>query len=223
MLHRNDLIREFPVVHKTDRDCESPLVVDFIKARCPLEALLDIGAHYSGETYGTAIRNLQNLKRHDGIDIQPADSATASILDHYYVGNANTFQFDLPQYDAVICVSTIEHSGVSTYQGDPVDERMKLFHRCLELARKHLFISFPIGQEYTVPGQLSVVTREQLHVWEGWCWEKMFKTTVRFFYSQGPQASHPWYEHTKRDVAVRVPYIDYIGNQSICVMEIDKT
>jgi hypothetical protein len=41
-------------------------------------------------------------------------------------------------------------------------------------------------------------------------------------YTQGAQAGHPWYEHEKRDVAVKIPYIDYIGNQSICVMEIEK-
>jgi hypothetical protein len=164
---------------------------------------------------------LQNLKRHDGIDIQPADSATAAILDNYFVGNANTFQFDLPQYDAVICVSTIEHSGVSTYKGDPVDERMKLFHRCLELARKHLWISFPIGQLYTVEGQLSVVTGQQLEVWETLC--KPYKTNVRFLQSQGPQAGHPWREHRSRAAAVQSQYLDYVGNCNIAVMEIDKT
>ncbi len=221
MLKTEDFIREFPVVHKTDRDCEAPLVVEFISARCPLESLLDIGAHYSGETYGTDIRHLQGLKRHDGIDIQPADSATAALLDNYFVGNATTFQFDLPQYDAVICVSTIEHSGVSTYKGNYLEERNKLFKRCLELARKHLWISFPIGQEYVVPDQLAVITDEQLVFWETCC--SRFNCKKRFFYSQGPQAGHPWREHTKRDVAVRVPYMDFIGNQSIAVMEVDKT
>ena len=220
MLRIEDFIREFPVVHKTDRDCEAPLVVEFLSQRqWHGGSLLDIGAHYSGETYAPMIRCYP--KRYDGIDIQPADSATAAVLDHFYVGNANTFQFDLPQYDAVICVSTIEHSGVSTYQGDPVDERMRLFHRCLDLARKHLWISFPVGQPYLVPGQLSIVTEEQLTVWEGWC--KPHRCNTRLFYSQGPQAGHPWREHRRRDIAVRVPYMDFIGNQSIAVLEVDKT
>jgi len=220
MLKTEDFIREFPVVHKTDRDCESPLVVEFLSSRqWHGGSLLDVGAHYSGETYAPMIRCYAT--RYDGIDIQPADSSTAALLDNYFVGNANTFQFDLPQYDAVICVSTIEHSGVSTYQGDPVDERMKLFHRCLDLARKHLFISFPIGQEYTVPGQLSVVTDAQLSVWEGWG-RAYTKCRTRFFQSQGPQAVHPWREHRNRAAAVQSQYLDYIGNCNIAVMEIDK-
>lgn len=218
MLKTEDFIREFPVVHKTDRDCEAPLVQEFIEARCPMRTLLDIGAHYSGETYATKLDFW--LDRYDGIDIQPPDSATESVLDHYYIGNANTFKFDLPQYDVVICVSTIEHSGVSTYKGDPLVERNELFKRCLALSRKHLFISFPIGQEYTMPDQLSVITDEQLVFWET-CVSR-FNVKKRFFYSQGTQAGHPWREHTKRDVAVRIPFLDFIGAQSICVLEIDK-
>src|SRR5207245_4735877 len=100
MLSISDFTREFPVVHKTDRDCEAPLVQEFIEARFQTEAgyrlvasILDIGAHYSGETYAPVLRH--HATRYDGIDIQPADSATAAVLDTFYVGNANEFTFEL--------------------------------------------------------------------------------------------------------------------------------
>lgn len=217
MLSIKDFTREFPIVLKTDRDCETPLVTEFIGARKP-GSLLDIGAHYSAHHYGPALRD--HVQRYDGIDIQPADDKTYSLLDHFYVGNANTFAFELPQYDAVICVSTIEHAGVSTYKGDYVQERMRLFSKCLSLAKKHLWISFPIGQEHICQGELAIITDEHLNAWEGMI--DRYKVKKRFIYSQGPQAGHPWREHGKRDVAVRVPYMEFVGNQSICVLEIDK-
>jgi hypothetical protein len=217
MLSQSDFIREFPVVLKTDRDCETPLVVEFIKARAPIGSLLDIGAHYSGHHYAPAIRGL--VRQYDGIDIQPADNATASILDSFYTGNANTFPW-AADYEAVICVSTIEHAGVSTYKGDYVAERMKLFERCLYLASKYVWISFPFGQEYVCPDQMAIITDAHLAYWE--VMTEKFKVKERFFYSQGPQAGHPWREHSKRDVACRIPYLDFEGNKSICVMEIEK-
>jgi hypothetical protein len=217
MLSMSDFIREFPVVLKTDRDCETPLVIEWLNSRPDIKTVLDIGAHYSGHHYARAIRPF--LFRYDGIDIQPPDDATRALLDHYYTGNANTFSFEVDQYDAVICVSTIEHAGVSTYQGDYVTERMSLFQRCLALARKHMWISFPVGQPYVCPGQMAIITAEHLDQWERWT--AKYRVKERFFLTQGAQAGHPWREHTNREAALSVPYFDYIGNQSICVMEVD--
>lgn len=217
MLSTNDFIREFPVVLKTDRDCETPLVTEFIQSRGPIGSLLDVGAHYSGHHYAEVLRF--SAVRYDGIDIQPPDEKTAQLLNNYYTGNANSFSFDLPQYDAVICVSTIEHAGVSTYQADYVTERMNLFQRCLALARKHFWISFPVGQPYLCPGQMAIISHEQLDQWERWT--AKYRVKERFILTQGAQASHPWREHTSREAALCVPYFDYIGNQSICVMEVD--
>jgi len=216
MLKIEEFIREFPVVLKTDRDCETPLVTEFIQARQP-HSLLDIGAHWSGNHYAPALRTA--VKEYTGIDIQPPDDVTSKVLDAYIIGNANTYPFNR-LFDAVICVSTIEHAGVSTYKGDYIKERMTLFSKCLRLARKHVWISFPVGQEYTFTGELSVITADHLMAFESMC--KGMKVKARFFQSQGPQAGHPWREHTKREAAVRSQYYDYIGNCNIGVLEIDK-
>lgn len=213
----NDFIREFPINSRTDRDCEVPLLVEYIKSKSPITSLLDVGAHYSSSSthYAHQIRPL--ITQYDGVDII-YDPEAKKILNTFYTGNAN--EINLPQYEMVICVSTIEHAGLSTYKADYVEERMKLFMKCLELTKKYMWISFPVGQEYVYPNELAPVTDKQLKRWE--ILTSNFKVKERFFYNQGPQANHPWYEHTKRDVAVKIPYLDFIGNQSICVLEIEK-
>lgn len=218
MLKLEDFIREFPVIRMTDRDVEIPVLLEFIHKIFPIDSLLDIGCHGTHNYYANELRKFVN--HYDGVDILP-DSETAKILDHYIVGNALEFPYTR-QFDTVVCLSAIEHSGVSTYKKTNIqEEQNQLFKQCLDLARKHLWISFHIGQEYVYPDEFSTITGEQLELWEKLTQD--YKVTERFFYNQGPQAKHPWYEHAKRDVAVRIPYIDYIGNQSVAILEIDKS
>lgn len=218
MLSTTDFVREFPVVRKTDRDAEAVVLTEYITSLPPIESALDIGCH-SSEKDGLYARTIRDkVKVYDGIDIKL--DPELKLLNHYFVGNVNEYQF--PQkYDLVTCVSTIEHTGLSTYKADPLTERMGMFMKCLELSKKYVWISFPTGQEYTFPDQLSVITDKLLKRWESLTVN--FKVKERFFYTQGAQAGHPWHEHTKRDVAVKIPYMDFIGNQSITVLEIDKT
>ena len=215
MLSQKDFIRTFPVATKTDRDCEVPLLMEWIDRLGPIDSLLDIGCHYSEHYYARLIR--PRVRLYDGVDVA-FDPPTGQVLNNYYLGNAN--KVELVPHDVVICVSTIEHSGLSTYKDDYVAERIKLFARCVSLAKKHLWISFPIGQEHVEEGQLAIITAEHEAKFR-----KMIppsaKVNQRFFYSQGPQAGHPWNEHRKGDVAVRIPYLEFVGNQSICVLEID--
>lgn len=217
MLATKDFVRTFPVNLKTDRDCETPMIIEWAKKHSRLGSLLDIGAHWSGHHYAQQIRAL--VDHYDGIDIQPPDDITKAILNGYFVGNANDYKFDR-SYDAVICVSTIEHAGVSTYKGDFLEERMKLFEKGLSLAKKHFWISFPVGQAYTYPGEFAIVTKQHVESFE--VLAKGCTIKKKFFYNQGPQAGHPWHQHTKKDVAFNIPYMTFIGNQSILIMEVDK-
>jgi hypothetical protein len=215
MLSQKDFIRTFPVATKTDRDCEVPLLMEWIDRLGPIDSLLDIGCHYSEHYYARLIR--PQVKLYDGVDVA-LDPPTAQVLDNYYLGNAN--KVSLQPHDVVICVSTIEHSGLSTYKDDYVAERMKLFARCVSLARKHLWISFPIGQEHVEEGQLAIITKEHYTQFLNMI-PKSARVKARFLYSQGPQAGHPWQEHRKSEVAVKVPYMEFVGNCSIAVLEID--
>lgn len=217
-----DIIREFPIQWRTDRDVENPLVIEFLQKIAPIESLLDCGAHSStgDDKYGKQIRPF--IKHYAGIDIMD-DLEARKVLDAYYIGNINQFWQDSNLYDVVICVSSIEHSGVSTYKGNPIEERMKLFKRCLELARKYLWISFPTGLEYTYPNELSIITETTLKTWEDIVRNKGYKLKERFFHNQGgPQLGTPWIEHNNRKAATLQQYWDYCGNQSLCVLEIEK-
>lgn len=216
MLKITDFIREFPVVTKTDRDVERPLVIEWLRNK-HFERVLDIGCHSSAHEGGYAKEVRNHAKLYDGIDII-RDDRLDGILDHQFVGNANTYS--LEQYECVLCVSTIEHAGLSTYKADYQKERMELFKRVINLSTNYVWISFPLGQPYVYSDQLAVIPATTLKVWEGLV--SKYKVKQRYFYTQGAQAGHPWYEHEKRNVAVRIPYIDYVGNSSICVMEVEK-
>lgn len=219
MLKLEDFVREFPVNRKTDRDSEAPLLLEWLQNK-QFESVLDVGCHSSLTDGGYAEELRRRAKLYDGIDIRE-DSRMEGFLNHYLVGNANErFTNESSLYDAVVCVSTIEHAGLSTYKGSNEEEKVKLFETCLKLAKRYVWISFPVGQPYVYPDQLSVITDKQLEGFE--TLTSNYKVKQRFLYNQGPQAGHPWREHTKRDVAVKIPYIDFIGNQSICVMEIEK-
>lgn len=219
MLKIEDFIKEFPINLKTDRDCEIPLVLEYVQNH-PVDSLLDVGAHYSVYNhYASELRKL--AKRYDGIDIIE-DIEAKKILDNFYVGNA--IDHPLEQYDMVLCISTIEHAGVSTYKKENIkEEQFRLFSRCLELTKKYMWISFPTGLQYVYPNELSIITEDQLISWETLIKDSGCKLKERFFHNQsGPQAGTPWREHTKREAACKQQYWDYIGNQTICVMEIEK-
>lgn len=219
MLKReSDILREFPVVLRTNRDCENPSVIEFVKSHPDIESLIDVGAHNSWANYAPEIRKL--VKRYYAVDILD-DPETKKIVDSYYIGNANEIHFGQQIYDCVISVSVFEHCGISTYTADHKSEVIKLFETCLMLSKKYVWISCDIGlEDYVTEGQHCPITlplwNKMLHI------AKNHKVTERFFYSQGPQAGHMWLEHAKKEVAFKIPYISYIGNQSIGVLEIEK-
>lgn len=220
MLRTEDFIRDFPVVKKTDRDCELVLLKEYVESKTPIESLLDVGSHFS--TYnGYAPMLRKHAKLYDGIDIID-DTDASIILDHFFVGNAITYP--LEQYDMVACISTIEHAGVSTYKREDIQgEQNALFKRCLELTKKYMWISFPTGLPYIYPNELSIITEDQLTLWEKMVKDAGFKLKERFLHNQsGPQFNSPWREHKKREASCKQMYWDYCGNMSITVMEIEK-
>jgi len=213
MLRSKDFIREFPIKYRTDRDVEAPLLLEFLEETKPV-SLLDVGAHWSHASYAPEVRKL--VKTYDAVDVLP-DPQTEDIVDNYYVGKLEDHLDRLPKYDVVTCVSTLEHAGLSTYKGNYWTERIDLFCQCLVLAER-VWFSFPVGQDYLYPNELAVVTGDHLRIFEEEAGGRQIKE--RFFYTQGCQSDHPWYEHQKKDVALKIPFIDFIGCQSLCVMEV---
>lgn len=219
MLKSTDFIREFPIKTKTDRDVEIPLLVEYVSKHKP-ESLLDVGAHWSHAYYAKEIRPF--IKKYDAVDILP-DEQTKAIVDNYYVGNS--LSLPLTQYDMVICVSSIEHSGLSTYKIPEEDlklERSLVFTNILERFYKKCFFSFPVGLEYPNPTEMMPITKEELDSFSYVMDYRKIKHQERFFYNKSVTDGFPWQEHTKRDVALKIPYIDFIGTQSLCVLTAEK-
>jgi hypothetical protein len=81
-----DFFNELPVRFRTDRDCEMPILLKFLKDHVSKnDSLLDIGAHYSRNTYAPSVRPLFSL--YDGIDVVE-DPFSKPLLNHFFVGNA---------------------------------------------------------------------------------------------------------------------------------------
>jgi len=215
--------RAMPIKAKTERDAEGARLLEFVKEKRP-ESLLDVGCAASWLSYAPELRKL--VKRYDGIDLVE-DEKMKPYLDFYHVGDAIDFEksnrfFDKP-YEMVACVSTIEHTNLSSKKKawlEPEEERKKMFKRCLDLAEKWFWISFPVGRKYRYLEEFEIITDKELVFYEGMCFG--YKLEERFYYTQGSQVDHPWLEHRMRNLAVKIPFLEYIGNQSLCVMEVEK-
>lgn len=217
LIWEKDVIREFPVKLRTNRDCENVLVKEFIEAHPDINSLLDVGAHHSHANYAHDIRKL--VKDYEVIDIIP-DPPTEVIVDKYHIGNFNDKKIQRG-FDCVISISVFEHAGISTYTADHDKEVMSLFKNCLLYAKKYVFLTFDVGQPHVTDGQHSPITK---HLWDEMLQlAGKYKVKKSFAYTQGSQAGHPWILHNKEDVAFKIPYIFFVGNQSIGILEIDKT
>lgn len=214
-------LKDIPLETNTDRDVEIPCLLEFIEQNKP-ESLLDVGAHWSHAYYARQVGDLVP-NEYKAIDILP-DLKTAALVDEYAVGDVNEiYKAETELFDMVICVSTIEHAGISTYQvEDYRKERQKLFEKCLLLATKQAWFSFPIGQEHLIEGQLGVVSLGDMINFRAAAFANKFNVKERYFYTQGAPVGHVWREHDDFELATKIPYIEFIGNQSLCVMELNK-
>ena len=206
-------LRAMPIVDKTERDAEAVCMLEFVKEKEP-KNLLDVGCASTGLSYLQDLRKL--LIYYAGVD-RVMDDEVKGVVDDYILGNVN--EISLPKYEMVTCVSVIEHAGLS-YEGNPQDERKKMFQKCLDLAEKYLWISFPVGQGYRYLNDFEIITDNELKVYEKMC--EPYKLKERFYFSQGCSYGHNWLEHDMRRLAVRIPFLEYVGNQSLCIMEVEK-
>jgi hypothetical protein len=142
-----------------ERDLEIAAVIDFIKEHKGIRSVLDVGAHNTHSTYAKEIKGL--VKQYCGVDIV-GDLETALILDNYFVGNVLDEQLKVPSADLVFSISSIEHSGISTYQADWKAERVKVFKKMYELADKYLIVTCPFGAEMLIEGQYANISAEDL-------------------------------------------------------------
>lgn len=137
-----------------ERPREFSALFDFI-ANNHFESVIDVGSNAS--TYIDALR--QAGCSIIGVDINVENSVQK--LDKFHQGNITELHLD--PVDLVICLSVLEHSGI-TYESDEYYEveRVRVFTECVRLARKGVFFSFPFGEEMIIPGQYAHITDEEL-------------------------------------------------------------
>lgn len=209
-------LNEFPQTRRTDRDCEIPNLFEFLQRKKEtFSSFLDVGAHHSVDYYAHEVRLF--AKTYHGLDLNH-DDAVERIVDKFIVGDF--LKEKLEPYDFVLCLSTIEHVGMyPVLYPDRKSIRNIFFNKLLTLTKKYLWISFPVGQPYEIRNEMSIIPPDQCENWLELI--KNFKHDVGFYYSQGPQAGFPWGISTK-EKCYSQKYIDSIGNQTLCILEIEK-
>lgn len=206
-----------------ERDVEIPYVLDRVSEyQDQITSLLDMGSHYAWFTYGEQLRQITGKARLDGVDILE-DPKTAQIYDHYYVGDIQDKTIKrLQQYDCVISISSLEHSGISTYKKpDWKAEQRAVFKKMYETAKKYLFVTFPFGMPALDPGQFGMIDQDQF-----WEFAKLTKefimSDIRFlpsFYIRNEDKT--WREVTMEEAAGFV-YDPGKGVECICCLQVIK-
>lgn len=209
-------LQTYPINLKTDRDLEVPNFLSFLQEKKgSFESFLDVGANYSVNYYANEVRLL--AKKYHALDPN-RDVEVERIVDKYFA--TDFLKWPAEEYDFVLCLSTIEHVGMyPVVYADTMKARDDFFEKLLYITKKYLWFSFPVGQPYEMAGEMSIVPVVQCERWLNLI--KGYKHEVGFFYSNGPQAGYPW-ELSTKEKCYSHQYVDSVGNQTICVMEVEK-
>jgi len=207
---------QYPMTRKTDRDLEIPNIIAFAREKkMTFESLLDVGCHHSAGYYANDLRLY--AKKYHGLD-PGFDEEVSRIVDKYI--QEDFIEAQLEFYDFVLCCSTIEHVGMyPIIYADRKAIRDIFFTKLLATAKKYLWISFPVGQAYEVPGEMSIIPPDQCEKWLEQI--KPYKSKIGFFHTEGAQAGFPW-EISSKEKCYSQEYIESLGTQSVCIMEVEK-
>ncbi len=209
-------LQEFPILRRTDRDLEIPVLVDFLhRISGNVESALDVGAQFSAGYYAPELRKTARI--YHGLDPLP-DPQTEKIVDKMI--QADAVDFDFPAYDLITCVSVLEHLGQypTVYQNYRY-LRYKVFEKMLNAAKKFLWVSFPVGLNYQEAGEMSIFNEQELEFILGLI--KPYKNEVGFYFTEGAQAGYPW-QPSIREKCVNQAYQKHLGTQALCVIEVTK-
>ena len=180
-----------------ERDVEVPAVVEFVKRRIPQSGraapnLLDVGGHGSHATYAPLIRPLIRRRRYEAIDII-FDPLTKTVVDEWYTADFMKWSVPLGRFDAVTCVSVIEHVGVKPWRSDTwKEERLLMFFSLLRAARHAVLVTAPFGHGF-VTNEYQCVSPEELATWQTIAHLMGFEGTARYYLGDSPQYG-PWKE-----------------------------
>lgn len=181
-----------------ERDVEVPAVLDFVRRHADKgrrRSLLDVGAHGSHATYAPAVRDLVSGQRYSAID-KIYDAVTQTIVDEWCTGDMIT-RPSWERFDAVMCVSVIEHVGIKPFRTDTWrEERLLMFFSLLRSARFSVLVTAPFGSG-TVTNEYQCVSPDELATWSAIAGLLGFAVTPRFHLSTSPQGGAHMYREVK--------------------------
>jgi hypothetical protein len=210
------LLDHYPQERYTDRDLELPVLYEFLeRTKGQIQSVMDVGAHFSAGYYAPTLRKYATF--YDALDPN-YDQKVEEIADRFIEADATKYDFD--EYDLVLCLSTIEHVGQYPFKYEDYKKaRLELFKKLIAAAGKYLWISFPVGVECVIPGEMAIVGSQEL---DGWLeLLKPYQVTEGYFFSNGPQAGYPW-RKAVREECINHPYEEKLGTQALCVLEVKK-
>ena len=199
-----------------ERSVEIPALLNFVQQRRNnIESLLDIGCALN-EYGGDLSQLLKQGTRYDGCDLV-FDSDVAPDMREYYIGDVR--ELDMPMYDCVISISTIEHVGMKPVQVDaPEIQQYNFFHRINRLSRKYMFVTFLFGSKGMYEKEYSSITGSQLDAFLGLV---NGEAITRFYYSENPPMGALYQEVSRRE-AMKVELNKELGAQCVCLLGVDK-
>jgi hypothetical protein len=217
--------------YHNDRDLEEIIVRDFV-ARAQnsfnVTTIFDIGCHWSGHTYAPFVRDMiGNGVFYHGVDILDPDEETPKYL-KYVQGNVLDPSLITTNYeigggqDLVLCISSIEHAGITTYQKtDYKSEQHKVFNKCLDLTKKRFLLTHPYGLEALYEGQYANITPAMLSIWQQLSRDKGFSYQTNYYWNPFCQGGGKWHEVDK-EFADKQPMDKSKGTQCVAVTEFHK-
>lgn len=126
---------------QNERDIEIPLLIDFVSRHTGYTSnLLDVGVNHA--TYLPELRKRIGVLH--GIDLT-VPHPIMPLLDKFFQGDINIIE--LPRYDLVISISTVEHIGVEYYQTANYRElQIEAVRKMALLAKRAAFVTMPYGE-----------------------------------------------------------------------------
>lgn len=196
----------------SERDVEVPRLLQFVDAHPEIVTILDVGCFGSKYLYKLKERG----KIIDGIDIKFGEEEK-KFLRNYFVGNA--VAYSLGRYDLVICLSTLEHAGISQYKVDDWrTEQLLLFKKVTECSRQFIYVTFPYGSSAFHEGVFANVTRIRLNEFLKTLPSNASKK-LDFYFNEKPQAGQGWIK-IRQDEADKIQYDRTKGVRCVCILEV---
>lgn len=204
---------DLPIFHN-ERDVELPLLRQFLRKNGAfLSSVLDIGPWEQGSTKIC----VEEAGYVDAIDPVRWPEVEKMVGIYY---QENFLLADLPYYDFVVCVSTLEHIGVTPLPTKLYREcQIEAFAKILEIIKRGAFITFPYGEDDFFAGQYYNGNRKLLDDYLKLA--RNFKVYKKFISTPDHTDPESWRE-IPQDLADKATNELSGGVNTICVLEVYK-